>query len=506
MRAGVFRLGLIWVLVGVSAAVSDAGEIPPGLSGAEVVARFAGGEITAAEVENRKAFKPAADFEAAVRDIALTRTLAAAAVEHGLDRDPETRRAIETARCRILVDALKRSVADEIVVTEDEIRAAYETGRDRYTIPKKYRLFNIFLAFPENAGPGEKAAVRDRMEALQRRILEGADFSVVARSESDSQTRYRGGLIGMVSLEQLRADVRKIVESLEPGSISEIVETGEGLTIFRCDRVREPRVWTFEEVRSGIETRHRRRKAAEAWRTIEAEARSTVPDRTEIVGPDLEEALAAIARERGLDRRPEVTAKLHWTALETLASHELERRVDARYEELSAEETKVVRAVAQKEGRLVERRVRLSVIRIEVGPRGDLRARYAFAEDLLERIETGELEFAEAARRFSDHPSAPDGGALEAIKGSMIWLRFGRSVAEAVSELRPGEIVLVQEEGPVLWIVRLDGRDEVERRSTGDVVERLRFGRRREISDAIIGEVADGLAIEIPPVEGTSEP
>jgi peptidyl-prolyl cis-trans isomerase SurA len=84
-----------------------------------------------------------------------------------------------------------------------------------------------------------KAKIQDIMQRLQQ----GEDFNMLAQSYSeDANTTPNGGDMGFVpvaNLEKLPQDVRKTIESIQPGSISPVIQMGDGYHIIKVFE-REP--------------------------------------------------------------------------------------------------------------------------------------------------------------------------------------------------------------------------------------------------------------------------
>jgi peptidyl-prolyl cis-trans isomerase SurA len=88
--------------------------------------------------------------------------------------------------------------------------------------------------------PGEaKAKIMD----IMRRLQQGEDFNLLAQSYSeDPASAPNGGDMGFVAaanLEKLPADVRKTIDAIQPGSISPVIQMGDGYRIIKVFE-REP--------------------------------------------------------------------------------------------------------------------------------------------------------------------------------------------------------------------------------------------------------------------------
>jgi tetratricopeptide (TPR) repeat protein len=72
---------------------------------------------------------------------------------------------------------------------------------------------------------------KDLADQLRTEILQGADFSSLAKAHSVGPTADRGGRLGRVPVKRLRSEYREAVKGLKPGVPSNVVPTEEGYSI-----------------------------------------------------------------------------------------------------------------------------------------------------------------------------------------------------------------------------------------------------------------------------------
>lgn len=83
---------------------------------------------------------------------------------------------------------------------------------------------------------------RSRVEAeslirdIQKRLQDGADFSTIARTQSDGPSKAQAGSLGVISRGMMVAPFETAAFALKQGGISEIVETPFGFHIIRADK------------------------------------------------------------------------------------------------------------------------------------------------------------------------------------------------------------------------------------------------------------------------------
>ncbi len=96
-----------------------------------------------------------------------------------------------------------------------------------------------------------REAALAKARGLRQRLLDGEDFATLARSESsDDASKLQGGrLAGRFRPDQWPDDVSQAVLALEPGQISEPLDTGRGLALFEVLSVRTV---DFESVKDDL--------------------------------------------------------------------------------------------------------------------------------------------------------------------------------------------------------------------------------------------------------------
>ena len=213
-------------------------------------------------------------------DAAIARKVAAAeARRRGLEAAPEVRARIEALQREaarreeaVLRDALYQALRDDLVLSEDELRAHFEKTRVRYT-EQRYRLRTIAFATAAKARAADAALGEEgRLDPAVATELEPAPAAALSRDLVPEALR-------------LRAPGQRIVAVRDGGAtLVELVE------ILRA----EPRA--FEAVRSEVETSLRRIRAQKAFRAeiarLRAEAGVVV----------VEEAVATFEREQAPEK------------------------------------------------------------------------------------------------------------------------------------------------------------------------------------------------------------
>ncbi len=488
-----------------------------------------------------------------VEAMLLIETLAATARERGVEDRPAIQRAFESTEEQILAAAFKSHRRDQITISDAEVEAFLRRFPDTLKRPRKVRLRSITKRFAPDAGTEDKAALRRRMEEIRAVLAAGADFATVARRESETQSRFQGGLIGNVPAGKLRPEVDAVAMALKPGELSKILETGDGLTVLHCEKIIEAFEPSPEEQLRDTEPHLRRRGVKRDWENVQAELLRQAPPTFDLeaargasakpgdvvarfeggtltrgdllaalrsgpatrdVGDLSDQALRrrlerlvvralAAHRARGLelDRDPELIERLDWQRRQVLAGDELSRRIQAQLEPPTEQE---IRAYFEAHPRRFQRPAQfdLAVIQVDLVA-GEERQTYRRADELRQQLAAGELDFAGAARAHSVHPSAKVGGALGWFSGQQL-AGFGPLVHRNVSRLAAGETSELLQREQSLFILRMNDRREARRLTweEASAAAEARLGRERvaEIQERIEQEIRAGLEVRLLPV------
>jgi peptidyl-prolyl cis-trans isomerase C len=136
----------------------------------------------------------------------------------------------------------------------------------------RLRARHIFLGFPQNAAEGgPRDSLRAFARGLHDRVRRGESFEALARQYShDTRTAAEGGDLGWFGHGDLYGPLETAAFALEPGQVSDVVESQLGLHILRVDERETP---TLEDVRPALRTQiqQERVQAAESILVASAE-------------------------------------------------------------------------------------------------------------------------------------------------------------------------------------------------------------------------------------------
>lgn len=162
-----------------------------------------------------------------------------------------------------VVDIDPVELAKDLTISKSDLDKAYEENIARYTKPEQRHARHILVKVDQQASEGARKAAREKIEAALKRIRSGEDFAKVAKEVSEDTTAAKGGDLGWFSRGAMVAPFEEAVFSMNPGEVSDIVETPFGFHIIKLEGIRPEQVLPLEKVRPELEAEIRRSMGAD---------------------------------------------------------------------------------------------------------------------------------------------------------------------------------------------------------------------------------------------------
>ena len=150
----------------------------------------------------------------------------------------ETRQHFEEANEKVAIEyvfAPGGTAADDAVeVTDADVAAYYQQHLAEYEHPAQVSLEYVF--FPKTASAGDSLEIAEEIGRLRQEILAGADFAELAEVVSDDEgSAINGGDLGTFGRERMVAPFADAAFALEPGEVSEPVQTRFGWHLIKVE-------------------------------------------------------------------------------------------------------------------------------------------------------------------------------------------------------------------------------------------------------------------------------
>ncbi len=153
----------------------------------------------------------------------------------------------------------QNEVLAKIAVTDEEAKKYYDAHLNEFTTPPTVTLREILVAVPGdpkvmNVAADESAKTK-ALEIRKRVTTGGENFEKLASQISDSPSKANAGLVGPLSVNDLSPDLRKMVESMKAGDVSEPVRTARGYQLLKLETITPTNTLPLDKAREQISER-----------------------------------------------------------------------------------------------------------------------------------------------------------------------------------------------------------------------------------------------------------
>ena len=139
-----------------------------------------------------------------------------------------------------------KEISSKIVITDKDVSDFYNANRPSFNLPEPQVHMAQILVTPhvdpnvhnlKNDKAKNDAEARQKIQALETRLKQGEDFASLAENYSeDPQSTPNGGDLGFIAesaLDKSSPELKKLVLSMRPGTISPIIPSQDGYRILK---------------------------------------------------------------------------------------------------------------------------------------------------------------------------------------------------------------------------------------------------------------------------------
>ena len=228
----------------------------------EVVAKVDGKVITKAEFQQllkRRGGEVPLDKKMEIdllNNLVQTIALGDAARGKGLDKRKDVQEIVKLNTDSVLANILiKEEVLDKISVSDEQAKNYYEKHLAQFKIPEKARVRHIMIKADKSATDDVKKKAREKAEEVLKKIKAGEDFAKLAMDYSDDPgSKAKGGDLGFFEKGKMFKTFDEAAFKLNPGEVSDIVETPYGYHIIKMGEKKEKEIQPYESVKDRVMT------------------------------------------------------------------------------------------------------------------------------------------------------------------------------------------------------------------------------------------------------------
>ena len=132
-------------------------------------------------------------------------------------------------------------VRSKVVVTDEMVKKYYDDKYSEEGTDGGFYLLQMGFTWGDSGQvqssddlpAANKAQARQRAESIREEVLAGADFSKLARQESDLPSSEDGGDLGFFQKNELAPYMRETIVNLDVGEISPVIESANSYQFFK---------------------------------------------------------------------------------------------------------------------------------------------------------------------------------------------------------------------------------------------------------------------------------
>ena len=201
----------------------------------------AGTKVDEAEVNNqfetlKKRFPTEAEFNNAIKKMKQTETTMKSQIRKGI--------AIQRF--------LDKKTLGKVEVTEEEIRAYYDSHTNLFKKPEQVRASHILIKVEPGANEKVKAKARKKIEKIRQRLLKGEEFGALAKEFSQCPSSAKGGDLNYFGRRQMAKPFEEAAFALKVGDLSDVVETRFGYHLIKLTDKRAASTYGYKDMRDRI--------------------------------------------------------------------------------------------------------------------------------------------------------------------------------------------------------------------------------------------------------------
>jgi len=197
--------------------------------------------------EIKKRFKSEQEFKDAISKMDVTEAEIRSQLKKGLAID----------------ELLKSKVVKDIQVTEAEAKKYYDEHTDQFKQAEQVKASHILIQVAPDASDEKKAEAKKKIAAVQEKLKKGEDFAAVAKESSEGPSKSKGGDLGFFQRGQMDPTFEETAFALEPGKVSDVVETRFGYHIIKVDEKKPETTLAFSDEKDKIEQFLKQQKTRE---------------------------------------------------------------------------------------------------------------------------------------------------------------------------------------------------------------------------------------------------
>jgi peptidyl-prolyl cis-trans isomerase C len=137
-------------------------------------------------------------------------------------------------------------------VSENEARFFFENNPQFFKKPEEVKASHILIQYKADDDEEKKLAVKQKIETIQKKLAAGEDFAELAKAFSEGPSSVNGGDLGYFDRKKMVKPFADAAFALEPGQISNIVETRFGYHLIKVIDKKPKSSYEFDNIKQQL--------------------------------------------------------------------------------------------------------------------------------------------------------------------------------------------------------------------------------------------------------------
>ena len=149
--------------------------------------------------------------------------------------------------------AIQMLVRPRVTVTDEDVRARYDSMSRRSASVNKVHLHHILLALPAKPTEKQLADAKAKAATIIEKAKAGEDFKALAATYSDDKaTAADGGDLGLIERGTIATEWEAVVFSMDKGEVRGPISGPQGLHVFWVSELAKSDLKPFDELKEEI--------------------------------------------------------------------------------------------------------------------------------------------------------------------------------------------------------------------------------------------------------------
>ena len=147
---------------------------------------------------------------------------------------------------------VEANVMQDLQISDAEVHEFYISNKEKFVMPGQVHARHILITTDSNSSEEDKRKARKQLQDIKQQLAAGADFAEMAKKHSQGPSAPQGGDLGFFPSGQMVKPFEDAAFALQPGEVSDIVETRFGYHLIKVEAKQEGRTIKEEEIDAQI--------------------------------------------------------------------------------------------------------------------------------------------------------------------------------------------------------------------------------------------------------------